>query len=201
MQDFKCVNLCVCPFRLFPYYMQQMWAASFTVIIQTPKSKIKQVLMFFSPLDRNMEFLLNWELPKTFSVFPSAFRDRSTAEIKPLTESPLAVNCSDRIRFNTALDFLSPPRKVRNECLAFLCHLFVSLEIKSELDRYCVVKGRIKGSVLVATAVLENSAEGEQGVRFCGALSCHFRWYSTADVMITRWALWTPWGAFLYIFI
>ncbi|TNN63830.1 thiamine pyrophosphokinase 1 [Liparis tanakae] len=36
--------------------------------------------------------------------------NRHTAE-KPLPESPLAVNRADRIRFNTALDFLSPPRK------------------------------------------------------------------------------------------
>ena len=60
---------------------------------------------------KKKEFLSDCELPKTFSIFPLAFKDRSRAEIKPLTESPLAVNCTDRIRFNTALDFLSPPRE------------------------------------------------------------------------------------------
>lgn len=95
------------------------------------------------------------------------------AEIKPLTESPLAINCTDRIRFNTVFEFLSPPRNVRNDCLAFLCHPFVLLEIKTQLDRYCVVKRHIKGSVLVATAVLKNCVEREQGVRIYVALSCH----------------------------
>lgn len=109
--------------------------------------------------------------------------NRSRVEIKPLTDSPLAVNCTDRIRFNTTLDFLSPPRKVRNDCLAFLCHPFVSLEIKSKLDRYCVVKRHIKGSVLVATAVLENYVERKQAV--CGSvLPLELSVISQLDVVI-----------------
>ncbi len=95
------------------------------------------------------------------------------AEIKPLTESPLAVSYTDRIRFNTVLDFLSPPRKVRNECLAFLCHPFVSLEIKSKLDRYCVVKSHIKCSMLLTPAAAENYVKREQGARLYVALSRH----------------------------
>lgn len=54
---------------------------------------------------------------KTFSYLSLSFSEtRSAAEIKPLTESPPAVDSADRIRFNAAL---SPAlrEKVRNGCL------------------------------------------------------------------------------------
>lgn len=68
-------------------------------------------------------------------LFILAFKDGSTVETKPRAESPLVVNAADRIRFNTALDFLSPQRKVRNGCLVFLHHPFVLLKIKRVRDR------------------------------------------------------------------
>lgn len=50
-------------------------------------------------------------------IFPFSFSEtRSAAEIKPLTESPLAVDSADRIRFNAALS-TALREKVRNGCL------------------------------------------------------------------------------------
>lgn len=46
-------------------------------------------------------------------IFPET---RSASEIKPLTESPLAVDSADRIRFNAALSS-ALREKVRNGCL------------------------------------------------------------------------------------
>lgn len=46
---------------------------------------------------------------KLFSVFKE--QSRQTRGRKASYRVPLAVNCTDRIRFNAALDFLSPPKK------------------------------------------------------------------------------------------
>lgn len=158
--------------------MQQVCAVSLVVIIQTSWCKIKQeskIDVLFLPDKKFYQTANSRRLSLSFLhlLKKNPTDNRSRVEIKPLTESPLAVNCTDRIRFNTTLDFLSPLRKVRNYCLAFLCHPFVSLEIKSKLVRYCVVKRHIKGSVLVATAVLKNNVERKQGARLYVALSCH----------------------------
>lgn len=108
------------------------------------------------------EQFLDVELAQIF-LFILAFKDGSTVETKPRTESPLAVNRTDRIRFNTALDFLSPQRKVRNGCLVFLRHPFVLLKIKRERDRYRVVKRNIKGSGQIATTAGENFVTRQRG--------------------------------------
>lgn len=104
-----------------------------------------------------------WHSRRLPLLFILAFKDGSAVETNPHAESPLAVSRADRIRFNTALDFLSPQRKVRNGCLVFLRRTFVLSKIKRELDRYCVVKRNIKGSGQRATAAGENFVTRQQG--------------------------------------
>lgn len=102
-------------------------------------------------------------------LFILAFKDGSTVETKPRAESPPVVNAADRIRFNTALDFLSPQRKVRDGCRVFLRHPFVLLKIKRERDRYCVVKRNIKGSGQIAAAAGEDFVTRQRGPGILGA--------------------------------
>lgn len=104
-----------------------------------------------------------WSSRRLSLLFILVFKDGSTVETKPRAESPLVVNGADRIRSNTALDFLSPQRKVRNGCLVLLRRPFVLLKIKRELDRYCVVKRNIKGSGQIATAAGEKFVTRQRG--------------------------------------
>lgn len=110
------------------------------------------------------ELLLDfWSSRRLPLLFILAFKDGSAVETKPRAESPLAVNHADRIRFNTALDFLSPQRKVRNGCLVFLRRPFLLSKIKRERDRYCGVKRNIKGSGQRASTAGENFVTRQRG--------------------------------------
>lgn len=123
------------------------------------------IYLFFCLCQTGEAALLSdfWSSRRLSLLFILVFKDGSTVETKPRAESPLVVNGADRIRFNTALDFLSPQRKVRNGCLVFLHRSFVLLKIKRERDRYYVVKRNIKDSGQIATAAGEDFVTRQRG--------------------------------------